>query len=52
MMEHLGQVAEAELIRKAVLFVVEQGKVLSSDMGGSAYTWQVGDAVSNALDLV
>ena len=52
MMQHLGQVSEAELIRKAVLFVVEQGKALSSDMGGSAYTWQVGDAVSNALDLV
>ena len=52
MMEHLGQLAEAELIRKAVLFVVQQGKSLSSDMGGSACTWQVGDAVSNALDLV
>ena len=49
LLEHLGQAAAAAAIRKAVLSVVEQGAALPPDMGGTANTTQVGDAVVNAL---
>jgi len=50
MLKHLGHAAGAEAIRKAVLSVVEQGEALSLDMGGTASTQQVGDAVLGELD--
>ena len=50
MLEHLGQAAAAETVRKAVLSVVERGAALPPDMGGTANTTQVGDAVVNALN--
>lgn len=52
MLEHLSQAAAAAAIRKAVLSVVEQGAALPPDMGGTANTTQVGDAVVNALEPV
>ena len=50
MLEHLGQAAAAEVIRKAVLSVVERGEALTPDMDGNASTTQVGDAVIWALE--
>ena len=50
MLEHLGQAAAAEVIRKAVLSVVERGEALTPDMDGNASTTQVGDAVIGALE--
>ena len=52
MLEHLGQAVEAEAIQKAVLLVIERREMLSSDMGGTATTQQVGDAVLSALGSV
>ena len=52
MLEHLGQAAEAEAIQKAVLLVIESREMLPSDMGGTATTQQVGDAVLSALGSV
>ena len=49
MLDHLGQVVEADSIRNAVLAVVEQGAVLPPDMGGTASTSQSGDAIVAAL---
>ena len=50
--DSLGQAAEAEAIQKAVLLVIERREMLPSDMGGTATTQQVGDAVLSALGSV
>ena len=49
MLRHLGHEDAADVVDKAVIFVVEQGEILTPDLGGSSSTSQVGDAVINAL---
>jgi tartrate dehydrogenase/decarboxylase/D-malate dehydrogenase len=49
MMRHLGQATAAEIVEQAVLRVVEKGDRLTPDLGGTAGTSQVGDAVVDAL---
>lgn len=49
MLEHLGQPAAAEAVRRAVLRVLQEGETLTPDLGGTSSTSQVGDAIVNAL---
>ncbi len=41
--------AAAELIQKAVTKVIADGKKLTRDLGGSASTTEMGDAIAAAL---
>ena len=41
--------AAARRIEDAVAYVLTQGKVLSQDLGGSARTWEVGEAIADAV---
>ncbi len=50
MVRHLGQGEAALELERAVVSVLEQGQVLTPDLGGSATTEEVGDAVVAALD--
>ncbi len=49
MLRHLGQTAAAEVVEQAVRRVVAQGGTLTPDLGGTASTLQVGEAVVDAL---
>ena len=49
MMRHLGEEGAEAAIEAAVLNVVEENEVLTPDLGGSASTSGVGDAVAQAL---
>ena len=49
MLRHLGHDDAADDIDHAVYGLVEQGEILTPDLGGSSSTSQVGDAVVNAL---
>ncbi len=49
MLNYLGENRWAEHIENAILTVLEEGKVLTPDLGGSSSTKQVTDAIINAL---
>jgi len=49
MLDYLGENRWAERIEKAVVTVLEEGKVLTPDLGGSSSTKQVTDAIIKAL---
>jgi len=49
MLDYLGETGWAERIEKAVVTVLEEGKVLTPDLGGSSSTKQVTDAIIKAL---
>ena len=49
MLRHLGETEAAEAVQSAALGVLAEGKALTPDLGGSATTEQVGDAVAAAL---
>lgn len=49
MLEHLGEGEAAKDIQQAVMKVLASGAVRTRDMGGSAKTPQVGDAVKGAM---
>jgi len=49
MLDYLGENRWAERVEKAVVSVLEEGKVLTPDLGGSSSTKQVTDAIINAL---
>ena len=49
MLDYLSEGGWAERIEKAVVSVIEEGKVLTPDLGGSSSTTQVTDAVIDAL---
>ena len=49
MLDYLGENRWAERIEKAVITVLEEGKVLTPDLGGSSSTKQVTDAIIKAL---
>ncbi len=47
---HLGQEEAAQDLESAVIGLLEQGEVLTPDLGGTATTEQVGKAVVRALE--
>jgi tartrate dehydrogenase/decarboxylase/D-malate dehydrogenase len=49
MLEHLGLIRSAGAIRQAVAVVLKERRVLTPDLGGTAKTTEVGDAVLAAL---
>lgn len=49
MLDHLGEKDAARRVREAVHAVVKRGKVLTSDLGGSASTSEFAQAVAAAL---
>ena len=49
MLDYLGETGWAERVEKAVVTVLEEGKVLTPDLGGSSSTAQVTDAIIKAL---
>lgn len=49
MLDYLGENRWAERVEKAVVSVLEEGKVLTPDLGGSSSTKQVTDAIIDAL---
>jgi tartrate dehydrogenase/decarboxylase/D-malate dehydrogenase len=52
MLRHLGQTKAAETVEQAVLTVIEKGETLTPDLGGTATTSQMGQAVVDALQVV
>ncbi|MGD2066734.1 MAG: isocitrate/isopropylmalate dehydrogenase family protein [Candidatus Bathyarchaeota archaeon] len=49
MLDHLGESSWAERIENAIVTVLNEGKVLTPDLGGSSSTKQVTDAIIDAL---
>jgi isopropylmalate/isohomocitrate dehydrogenase-like protein len=49
MLDYLGETGWAGRIENAVVTVLEEGKVLTPDLGGSSSTKQVADAIIDAL---
>ena len=45
----MAATAAADLIQKAVTKVIASGKTLTRDLGGTATTTQMGDAITAAL---
>ncbi len=50
LLEHLGHHEAARAVEKAIEIVVEQGEILTPDMGGKADTETLGKAIAEALD--
>lgn len=49
MLSHLGQKEAAQRIQSAILRVIQEGKTLTRDLGGSATTIEITDAIIAAL---
>jgi tartrate dehydrogenase/decarboxylase/D-malate dehydrogenase len=49
MLRHLGYVQEADRVERAIDSVCDDGRVLTGDLGGTASTSEVGDALVGAL---
>ena len=49
MLDHLGEADAARIVLQAVEQVTEKGDVLPADLGGTASTWDVTDAVLGAI---
>jgi isocitrate/isopropylmalate dehydrogenase len=49
MLRQLGYGAEAGRVERAIDAVCEDGRVLTGDLGGTASTGEVGDALVGAL---
>jgi isocitrate/isopropylmalate dehydrogenase len=49
LLRHLGYAAEAARVERAIDAVCEDGRVLTGDLGGTASTGEVGDALVRAL---
>ena len=49
MLRYLGENEAADKFDAAILKVLNEGKTLTGDLGGSATTMEVADAVKNAL---
>ncbi|MCB2191160.1 MAG: 3-isopropylmalate dehydrogenase [Deltaproteobacteria bacterium] len=49
MLDHLGEAEAAQAVQDAEIKVLEKGEVRTKDMGGSAGTTEMGDAVKAAL---
>lgn len=51
MLRYLGENEKAEILDNAILSVLEEGKYLTSDLGGSSTTLEMAEAVKNAINL-
>ncbi|HYW26154.1 MAG TPA: tartrate dehydrogenase [Terriglobales bacterium] len=49
MLRHLGHPVQAERVERAIDAVCEDGRVLTADLGGTASTTEVGEALVSAL---
>jgi tartrate dehydrogenase/decarboxylase/D-malate dehydrogenase len=49
MLRHLGYADEADRVERAIDAVCEDGRVLTGDLGGTASTQEVGDALASAV---
>jgi isocitrate dehydrogenase (NAD+) len=49
MLEHLGELEAAERVRAAVLAVLREGKGLTRDLGGSAGTTEIAEAIARRV---
>jgi isocitrate dehydrogenase (NAD+) len=49
MLDHLGEVAAADKIRRAIIATLVADKVLTRDLGGTATTQEFGDAVARRV---
>jgi tartrate dehydrogenase/decarboxylase/D-malate dehydrogenase len=49
MLDHLGEEQAAQDIQKAIVKILMQGNVKTPDMGGTNKTYEVGDAIRNAI---
>ncbi|MEW6222218.1 MAG: 3-isopropylmalate dehydrogenase [Candidatus Hadarchaeota archaeon] len=49
MLEHLGEQKAADLVERAVVEVLKEGKVRTYDLGGTSKTSEVGDAVASKV---
>jgi tartrate dehydrogenase/decarboxylase / D-malate dehydrogenase len=49
LLRHLGYVAEADRVARAIDAVCDDGAVLTGDLGGAASTSEVGDALARAV---
>ena len=49
LLKEIGRIREAEAVEKAVFSVLEEGKVLSPDLGGKAKTMEVAAAVAERV---
>jgi tartrate dehydrogenase/decarboxylase/D-malate dehydrogenase len=46
MLHHLGYAEAAAIIETAIEKVLMEGKTLTPDLGGTATTWDVGEAIA------
>jgi isocitrate dehydrogenase (NAD+) len=46
MLDHLGEQEAAQRVREAVFATLREGKVLTRDLGGSAGTSQIAEAIA------
>jgi len=49
MLEHLGETAAAQRLENAVSTVIKEGKNVTYDLGGTAGTSEMGDAIIKKL---
>jgi isocitrate/isopropylmalate dehydrogenase len=52
MLEHLGEVASAGKVNRAVESNLSEARIRTPDLGGSASTSQVGDEIVRLLSIV
>ncbi len=52
LLRHLGEAKAADCVDRALVAVLKEGKSVTADMGGSAGTAQMGDAIIDALQRV
>jgi isocitrate dehydrogenase (NAD+) len=49
MLEHLGEMEAASRVHKAVLAVLAEGKHVTRDLGGTAGTTQIAEAIASRV---
>ena len=49
MLEFLGETESAALLMRAIETQTAEGKLLTPDLGGSARTWEVGEALAQRV---
>ena len=50
MLDHLGEQGAAERVRKAVRAVLTEGKKLTRDLGGTAGTTEIAEAIASSIE--
>lgn len=49
MLDFLGETKGAEMIMEAITGILVEGKTLTPDLGGSARTAEIGEAIGNKI---